>query len=102
MNRPAPGAHVPPWTSQRERSQLWVLRLMRWIALTAGRRAAPKGEYRLGWQDVTAARCTFTLDELRYQYPMETVLPGTIALACADAGVPWGHVSSGCIYTGAA
>ena len=24
-----------------------------------------------------AARCTFTLDELRYQYPMETVLPGT-------------------------
>ncbi len=29
------------------------------------------------------------------------VLPGTIALACADAGVPWGHVSSGCIYTGA-
>jgi dTDP-4-dehydrorhamnose reductase len=29
------------------------------------------------------------------------VLPGTIAAACADAGVPWGHVSSGCIYTGA-
>lgn len=29
------------------------------------------------------------------------VLPGTIARACADAGVPWGHVSSGCIYTGA-
>jgi len=28
------------------------------------------------------------------------VLPGTIAQACADAGVPWGHVSSGCIYTG--
>ncbi len=28
------------------------------------------------------------------------VLPGTIALACTDAGVPWGHVSSGCIYTG--
>ncbi|MCC6142621.1 MAG: sugar nucleotide-binding protein [Candidatus Hydrogenedentes bacterium] len=28
------------------------------------------------------------------------VLPGTIALACADAGVPWGHVSSGCIYSG--
>ncbi|MDP2137980.1 MAG: sugar nucleotide-binding protein [Candidatus Didemnitutus sp.] len=28
------------------------------------------------------------------------VLPGTIAKACADAGVPWGHVSSGCIYTG--
>ena len=29
------------------------------------------------------------------------VLPGTIAAACTDAGVPWGHVSSGCIYTGA-
>src|SRR6185312_2877349 len=28
------------------------------------------------------------------------VLPGTIAQACADAGVPWGHVSSGCIYSG--
>ncbi len=29
------------------------------------------------------------------------VLPGIIAQACSDAGVPWGHVSSGCIYTGA-
>ncbi len=29
------------------------------------------------------------------------VLPGHIAQACAAAGVPWGHVSSGCIYTGA-
>jgi dTDP-4-dehydrorhamnose reductase len=29
------------------------------------------------------------------------VLPGRIARACADAGVPWGHVSSGCIYNGA-
>lgn len=28
------------------------------------------------------------------------VLPGRIAQACTDAGVPWGHVSSGCIYTG--
>lgn len=28
------------------------------------------------------------------------VLPGRIAQACSDAGVPWGHVSSGCIYTG--
>lgn len=28
------------------------------------------------------------------------VLPGKIAEACAVAGVPWGHVSSGCIYTG--
>ncbi len=29
------------------------------------------------------------------------VLPGRIAEACAAAGVPWGHVSSGCIYRGA-
>ena len=29
------------------------------------------------------------------------VLPGNIAQACAEAGVPWGHVSSGCIFTGA-
>lgn len=29
------------------------------------------------------------------------VLPGRIAAACAAADVPWGHVSSGCIYTGA-
>lgn len=29
------------------------------------------------------------------------VLPGRIARACAAAGVPWGHVSSGCIYNGA-
>ena len=29
------------------------------------------------------------------------VLPGRIAQACTEAGVPWGHVSSGCIFTGA-
>jgi UDP-glucose 4,6-dehydratase/3,5-epimerase/4-reductase len=29
------------------------------------------------------------------------VLPGRIAEACTAAGVPWGHVSSGCIYNGA-
>lgn len=29
------------------------------------------------------------------------VLPGRIAEACAAAAVPWGHVSSGCIYSGA-
>src|SRR5258708_271328 len=29
------------------------------------------------------------------------VLPGAVAQACTEAGVPWGHVSSGCIYTGA-
>lgn len=28
------------------------------------------------------------------------VLPGIIARACNDAGIPWGHVSSGCIYNG--
>ncbi|PWT79003.1 MAG: dTDP-4-dehydrorhamnose reductase [Acidobacteria bacterium] len=28
------------------------------------------------------------------------VLPGIVAQACSEAGVPWGHVSSGCIYTG--
>lgn len=30
-----------------------------------------------------------------------TLLPHTIANACAAAGVPWGHVSSGCIFSGA-
>jgi len=29
------------------------------------------------------------------------ILPGVVADACAAAGVPWGHVSSGCIFTGA-
>jgi len=29
------------------------------------------------------------------------VLPGAVAQACREAGVPWGHVSSGCIFTGA-
>ncbi len=29
------------------------------------------------------------------------VLPVTIAHACQEAGVPWGHVSTGCIYNGA-
>lgn len=28
------------------------------------------------------------------------VLPGNIAEACKTTGTPWGHVSSGCIYTG--
>ncbi len=28
------------------------------------------------------------------------VLPGIVADACEAAGVPWGHVSSGCIFTG--
>jgi len=30
-----------------------------------------------------------------------TLLPVTLAHACLAAGVPWGHVSSGCIYSGA-
>ena len=30
-----------------------------------------------------------------------TLLPQTITHACAAAGVPWGHVSSGCIFSGA-
>src|ERR1041384_6732796 len=28
-------------------------------------------------------------------------LPQTVAQACAATGTPWGHVSSGCIFTGA-
>jgi UDP-glucose 4,6-dehydratase/3,5-epimerase/4-reductase len=28
------------------------------------------------------------------------VLPGVVAETCAEAGIPWGHVSSGCIFTG--
>src|SRR5947207_1611553 len=29
------------------------------------------------------------------------VLPLTVTLACAVVDVPWGHVSTGCIYNGA-
>lgn len=29
------------------------------------------------------------------------VLPGQVARVCADLSLPWGHVSSGCIFTGA-
>ena len=28
------------------------------------------------------------------------VLPGRIRKVCEDSGIPWGHVSSGCIYSG--
>ena len=28
------------------------------------------------------------------------VLPGIVREACEKAGLPWGHISSGCIYTG--
>ncbi len=28
------------------------------------------------------------------------VFPGIVRQACEEAGVPWGHVSSGCIYSG--
>lgn len=30
-----------------------------------------------------------------------TLFPQTVAHACFVAGIPWGHVSSGCIYSGA-
>ena len=30
-----------------------------------------------------------------------TILPVTVANACLAAGIPWGHVSSGCIFEGA-
>ena len=30
-----------------------------------------------------------------------TLFAQTVAQACAAAGIPWGHVSSGCIYSGA-
>jgi dTDP-4-dehydrorhamnose reductase len=30
-----------------------------------------------------------------------TLFPQTIAHACLSAGIPWGHVSSGCIFAGA-
>jgi len=30
-----------------------------------------------------------------------TLFPQTVAQACSMAGIPWGHVSSGCIYSGA-
>jgi len=30
-----------------------------------------------------------------------TLFPQTVAQACSAAGIPWGHVSSGCIYAGA-
>jgi len=30
-----------------------------------------------------------------------TLFPQTVAHACAATGIPWGHVSSGCIYSGA-
>jgi dTDP-4-dehydrorhamnose reductase len=30
-----------------------------------------------------------------------SLLPQTVGQACATAGIPWGHISSGCIYSGA-
>src|SRR5208282_3826590 len=30
-----------------------------------------------------------------------TLYPQTVSQACTAAGIPWGHVSSGCIYSGA-
>ena len=40
MSTPADRATAANWAAHRERSSLWVLRLMRWIALTAGRRVS--------------------------------------------------------------
>jgi len=40
MSTPADRATAGSWTDDRERSNLWMLRVMRWIALTAGRRIA--------------------------------------------------------------
>ena len=40
MSEPHNPAAARSWTEHRERSNLWTLRLMRWIALTAGRRVA--------------------------------------------------------------
>ncbi|HZY19963.1 MAG TPA: acyl-CoA synthetase [Ramlibacter sp.] len=37
---PRAGAHTAAWTSQPERSSRWVLQLMRWIAVTLGRRTS--------------------------------------------------------------
>jgi dTDP-4-dehydrorhamnose reductase len=30
-----------------------------------------------------------------------SLFPQTVAQACATVGIPWGHISSGCIYSGA-
>lgn len=40
MTSRAPPVQASGWTRQRERSHFWALRLMRWIALSAGRRVA--------------------------------------------------------------
>lgn len=40
MNTPADRVGRHSWTAHRERSNLWVLRVMRWIAVHAGRRLA--------------------------------------------------------------
>lgn len=43
MNATPPKPHAKPeaaWAVERERSSLWVLRLMRWIAMNLGRRAS--------------------------------------------------------------
>ena len=40
MNTPADRVGHSSWTAHRERSNLWVLRVMRWIAVHSGRRLA--------------------------------------------------------------
>ena len=41
--------------------------------------------------------CEFEKSECLYG---NAVLPGRIRTACEEVGIPWGHVSSGCIYSG--
>jgi dTDP-4-dehydrorhamnose reductase len=45
----------------------------------------------------TVDECEVRKDEC---YFANAVLPGRIAEACETAGVPWAHISSGCIYSG--
>jgi error-prone DNA polymerase len=45
---------------------------------------------------LVAGRCSFSLDELRYQYPMETVLPGTTPAQTLRHHTWEGGISSPC------
>ena len=40
MSTPADRAPNASWATEQERSNLWALRAMRWLAMTAGRRAS--------------------------------------------------------------
>jgi len=43
---------------------------------------------------------TCEMDKTNYLFG-NAIIPGRIAEACEAANTPWGHVFSGCIYTGA-